>query len=62
MKRGLALFVLGLWAILQTTKGPLAEKLGLISTPAARAPVTGPSTGGVGPLPQFPTVPGPNLK
>jgi hypothetical protein len=34
--KGLALAVVGLWVILQTTYGPLATKLGLISgTPSA---------------------------
>jgi hypothetical protein len=52
MKRGLALFVVGLWAILQTTKGPLAEKLGLIASKSASpgsatpGPISGEGTGG----------------
>lgn len=29
--KGLAIAVIGLWVIFQTTKGPLAEKLGLTS-------------------------------
>lgn len=35
MKGGLALAIVGLWIVLQTAKGPLAEKLGLIAPPAA---------------------------
>lgn len=56
MKRGLALAVVGLWVILQTTKGPLAEKLGLIaasSSPPQGTPppaIAGPpAAGGGGP-------------
>jgi hypothetical protein len=42
MKRGLSLAIVGLWVVLQTTKGPLAEKLGLLASKAASSGVAGP--------------------
>ena len=51
---GAALMVIGLWVILQTTKGPLAEKLGLVAgsapTSSSSSPTSGPNPGQTGPV------------
>lgn len=52
--KGLALATIGLWVILQTTYGPLATKLGLITGGSSSAP---PLAGGGKPVGPFPPVP-----
>ena len=58
MKKGpLALAIVGLWVILQSTYGPLATKLGLIAGAASSSSSSSSNSGGT-PPPQGPSTPG----
>jgi hypothetical protein len=45
--KGAALLVIGVWVVLQTTKGPLAEKIGLVKGVADASSTSAPQPGSI---------------